>query len=263
MKTYDFEYDGIRLSDFGCIICEFDNDGSDTVSNGSEITLNTFSVLNGKQELASSEYEECIESTIQICKNDCINQAPEMSVDDIRRLTSWLNRKSFHKFKMLDGDYTDLYFEASFNVSRIELGGITYGLELQMITNRPHALQEPISILLSNTEPNKEYTIISESDDEGFIYPYTKIEINEAGDLTIYCEPEKRTTLIKNCQKGEVITLDYPIIQSSLDSHKIATDFNWTFPRITNTFQNSLNKIQMSLPCTITMTYSPIAKISV
>ena len=34
-------------------------------------------------------------------------------------------------------------------------------------------------------------------------------------------------TLIKNCVSGEVITLSYPIISSSVSSHNIADDFNW------------------------------------
>ena len=49
MKSYDFEYDGLCLSDMGYIICQFDAESSQTVSNGSQITFNTTSTLNGSK----------------------------------------------------------------------------------------------------------------------------------------------------------------------------------------------------------------------
>ena len=58
MKSYDFEYDGLTLSDMGYIICKFDSNGLQTVSNGSQITFNTASTLNGqKYELTDVSYE--------------------------------------------------------------------------------------------------------------------------------------------------------------------------------------------------------------
>ena len=54
MKSYDFEYDGLCLSDMGYIICQFDAESSQTVSNGSQITFNTTSTLNG------SKYEQVV-----------------------------------------------------------------------------------------------------------------------------------------------------------------------------------------------------------
>ena len=155
MKSYDFEYDGLCLSDMGYIICQFDAESSQTVSNGSQITFNTTSTLNGsKYEQTSSEYGECLETTIQICKNPCLGDDMEIPFKELRDLMSWLNRKEFHKLKFLDGDYLDLYFEASFNVSRIELNGKVYGLELAVTTNRPFALREPRQIIVKNLIKN-------------------------------------------------------------------------------------------------------------
>ena len=44
MSFTDFEYNGQRLSDFGCMVCEFDTPGLKTVSMGSELTLNTINL---------------------------------------------------------------------------------------------------------------------------------------------------------------------------------------------------------------------------
>lgn len=266
MNVYDFEYDNLRLSDFGYIICSFGSKGLQTVSSGSNLTFNTVSVRNGeKHELTSAEYNECLETTFQICKNTCENRDLEMSFDECRDLISWLNRKGFHKIQFLDynDEYSDVYFEASFNISRIESDGKLCGLELNMITNRPFALHNPISIMFETSEANQERKIINSSDEEGFIYPHMEITVKENGDLSIYNQSEDRNMYIANCEVGERITLDYPIIQTSLSSHKIQNDFNWNFFRLVSTFNYSINQIYISLPCEIKMVYSPIVKVSI
>lgn len=262
MKAFDFEYDGIKLSDFGFVICSFDSKGLQTVSNGSQITFNKISTLSGaKHELTSVVYEDCLETTIQISKNSCSGDIMEISSSEFRELTRWLNRKKFLKFKILDKDYIDLYFEASFNISRIELDGILYGLELEVITNRPFALKEPKIIVIDNTTQDGKHSINDISYEEGYIYPYTEITMVNDGDLNIYNALEDRSTHIANCVSGEVITMDYPVIQSSVSSHDLQNDFNFNFFRIANTFKNSRNDLTISTPCTIKIEYSPIVKV--
>ena len=97
--------------------------------------------------------------------------------------------------------------------------------------------------------------------EEGYIYPYVEITVNEDGNLKIHNSIENRETYIANCKAGEVITMDYPIIKSSLSSHKIQNDFNWNFFRIANTYEKSRNDLTISLPCTIKIKYSPIVKV--
>lgn len=262
LKAYDFEYNGKSLSDFGMTICNFGSKGLETISNGSQIVFNTVSTLHGsRHELTSVGYEDCLETTIQICKNSCVEDVMEISPIEFRELTKWLNRKKFLKFKMLCDGYIDLYFEASFNISRIEIDGKLYGLELNVITNRPFALKEPKIININNTNNNGSHVINDTSYEEGHIYPYTEIIVNANGDLNIHNAIEDRDTHIANCTSGEVIIMDYPIIQSSVSSHNIQNDFNWNFFRIANTNDNIRNDLTISIPCTIKIVYSPIVKI--
>lgn len=264
MKAFDFEFDNISLSEKGFILCNFGSDNKKTKSIGSSITFNTSPTMHGdKYELTSSEYKDCITATFQICKNPCFSDSEEIFLDEVRDVTRWLNRKEFHKFKLLDEDYIDFYFESSFNVSKIEMGGKIYGLELEMITNRPYALHEPISVTIKNIQENGIKKITSMSDEEGFIYPEMEIEINEDGDFELYNDLENRTMRIANCSSGEIIKIQYPIIESSLSTHKIQNDFNWKFFRIANTFEKRTNEITISIPCTIKMKYSPVIKIGV
>lgn len=262
MRIFDFEYDGLCLSDMGYVICKFGVDGMQTVSNGSELDFNMVSTFRGnKWELVNADYKDSLTATLQICKNQCDNDSLEISFKDCRDIMSWLNRKHFHKLKFLSDDYMDLYFEASFNVSRIELDGRLYGLELEIITNRPYAMLEPRQLTIKNLVANGEHFIQDISDEEGYIYPYMEIEINQSGNFSIYNELDGRLMLINNCVAGEVITMDYPTIKTSLNSHSnIQNDFNWNFFRIANTFKSKLNKMTISLPCTIQLSYSPVVK---
>lgn len=262
MKAYDFQYGEHSLHDFNMMICQFDGKGLNTVSNGSKITFNTISSSGGsKHNLVSTEYEECLETTLQICKYSCAGDIQEITSTEFRELTKWLNRKRFLKFKILSEDYIDLYFEASFNVSKIELDGKLYGLELEVMTNRPFALKEPVTLVVRSVTSDDKHTINDISHEEGYIYPYTKIEIAQDGNLNIHNAIENRDTYIANCVAGEVITMDYPVIQSSVSSHNIQNDFNWNFFRVANTYENSRNNLTVSIPCTMTIKYSPIVKV--
>lgn len=263
MKVYDFEYDGLVLSDMGYMLCEFDFNGTKTISNGSQITFNTIKTSHGqKQELVSIEYAECIGTTLQICKNPCAIENTEITIDELRQLTRWLNRKGFFKFKLLAPEYYDFYFEATFNVSKIEIGGRLYGIQLQMVTNRPFAISEPITIKINNSEPYEKHTIHNISDEEGSLDVYAEIKVLQDGDLIIRNGFTDKQTVITNCKKDEIITMNNPVITSSL-SHKLQNDFNWNYIKLFNTFTNRKNDFTISLPCEIKLTYYPIIKVGI
>lgn len=262
MKAYDFEFDNRNLSEFGMIVCNFGDKGLDTVSDGAQITFNTISTLGGlKHELVGTEYEECLGTTFQICKHSCSGGIQEITPVEHRSLTRWLNRKRFLKFKPLSEEYIDLFYEASFNISRIELDGKLFGFELEVVTNRPFALKEPRTIVIKNLVNDGKHSLNDTSHEEGYIYPYTEITVSESGNLNIHNAIENRDTYIANCTAGEVIIMDYPVIQSSISSHHIQNDFNWNFFRVANTYENSRNDLTVSIPCTIKIKYSPIIKV--
>lgn len=265
MKALDFEYDGLNLSDWGYVVCEFDGDGGlEVLSNGSQLTFNTVPMFRGtKFDLTDSIYEECIETTFQICKNNCDGVVEPIHIGEYRDLVTWLNRREFHKFKVLDGEYLDFYYEGSFNVSRIEVGGQIVGLELTLKTNRPFAVHEEVTLHIDIQEPGESYTIIDVSDDEDVIYPYTQIICRQSGTLQIHNEREDRTTVIRNCTVGEVITMRYPIIETSKPAHEIQEDFNFVFFRIGGDFVKKENKVTFSLPCDVEIRWKPVVKVGI
>ena len=262
MRAKDFEFDGRSLSSFGLVIANFGEKGLETID-GTEITFNTVSSLGGsKHHLVSTTYEDCLSVTIQIVKYSCHTDIQEITSVEHREISRWLNRKGFYKLKFFDESYIDLYYMASVkSINRIELDGRLMGLELNIITNSPHALKEPKTVIIKNLANDGKYSINDTSYEEGYIYPYVEIIVNESGDLNIYNALEDRNTYIANCVYGEVITMDYPIIQSSVSSHDIQNDFNWNFFRVANTFDNSRNDLTISIPCTMKIKYSPIVKV--
>ena len=264
MIITDFSYgeDNKKLSDFGFIVCRFGSGGLDTVNNGAVVNFNTVSVQNGAiHYLTSSAYEDCLETTIQVCRNPCVNDDMEIDQTTFRELTRWLCRKKFLKFKPISKEYIDLYHEAIISVSRVELDGKLVGLELEIRTNRPFSIKEKKVIKIENTVQNGKHSINDISHEEGYIYPFTEITVNQDGDLNIYNAIEDRNTYIANCKQGEVITMDYPVIQSSDSSHNIQNDFNWNFFRVANTYENSRNDLTISIPCSIKVEYSPVVKV--
>lgn len=263
MKAKDFEFDGKTLSSFGFIIANFGGSKGLETIDGAEIEFNTTASLGGsKCNLISTTYEDCLEATIQIVKYSCTTGIQEITAPEHREITKWLSRKNFTKLKILEESYIDLYYEAAVtSIGRIELDGRLMGLELNIITNRPFALKEPRTISIKNIELDGKHSINDTSYEEGYIYPYTEITINESGDLNIYNVLEDRNTYIANCIAGEVITMDYPVIHSSVASHNIQNDFNWNFFRVANTFENSRNDLIISIPCSIKIKYSPIVKV--
>lgn len=328
MKATDFEFNNKRLSEFGMVLCQFGGSkGLETITDGAAISFTTVPSAGGlKHNLTSSQYEECLEATLQVCKHSCSGGVQEITPIEHRNFTSWLCRKRFLKLKILDEDNIDLYHEAKIDVSRIEIDGKIYGFELNIQTNRPFALKEAKTISINcekgkevygwkkyKTDPEIEmlgYVTstdessypqgkVDENDniiegahtdgyqyyylgqvykaslndtsyEEGYIYPQMEITIGDIDDkpvnernLTIHNSIENRETYIANCVSGEVITLDYPVIKSSISSHNIQNDFNWTFFRVANTYDNSRNDLIVSLPCSIKIKYSPIVKVGI
>lgn len=270
MYAYNFSYGDIYLSDFGMVICSFDSSsGSTTVSAGSRITFNKTSVNKGrKYSLTGTQYDECIQATFSIAKNPCTSIGDDLmriTNDEYRDLMRWLNRKEFLKFQIFDESEKDrdaCYFNASFNVEKILVGGVLYGLTLTMETDKPFGYGEEQMFIYDISDTNQKYILYDVSDEIGYTYPDVTITCNESGNLTLTNESEDCVVVINGCTKGEVISLngETQIISSSSSNHAIYDDFNFEFLRIGNTFDNRENIITATLPCTLKITYEPIIK---
>lgn len=277
MKAIDFKYDGRKLSDFGFMICSFDGGtGLETVSDAN-LTFNTVTAVGGKRRYITDRvYENCIETTFQICKIPHeYNYNIEVEFEEVRALKRWLERKEFHKVKFIQEPFNefgfDFFFEGAFNVSQIEIAGLIVGLELTPMTNRPFALHDPIRIKLDWTEEEISAfddtgdsiirKMVDISEEIGYCYPKMKVTCLRDGTFQISNNSFGKTTAVKNCKKDEVLTFEYPIIQSSITSHDLANDFNFTFLRLANKYKKQMNELEIELPCEIEFEYCPVVKV--
>ena len=101
MYCTDFEYDGQRLSDYGCAVCHISGTADlNVVSLGSKITFNTINMVHqNKFKLMSTQYNETYTATFEIAKFDCSDRDNYVfSSAEIAKLTRWLNKKTYNKY---------------------------------------------------------------------------------------------------------------------------------------------------------------------
>ena len=267
MYALDFEYDGRYLSDHGFVICTFGSQSDyDTISAGSRITFNRVQMHRGKYYgLAGTAYDEYITATFEIGRNPDKYEDLRMTEEEYRDLMRWLNRHEFLRFKVLgwgDDEPDSCYYDASFNVEKVLVTKVLYGLRLTMETNRPFGYAQERKMKFSVPSANGSFTLRDASDEIGYVYPDMTITCKGTGMLTIHNDMCDEDTVVKNCSNGEVLTIHgrEQIITSSLPSHAIYNDFNFEFPKIGNTYKKRQNKITVSLPCDMEIRYTPIVK---
>lgn len=253
MKATDFEYDGKRLSDFGFIICDFNNKkGAVTTEIGGKIKFNKISYHNGRRHsLASTEYSDCIELTFDICKDpDRFDyESYEITDEEFQDIVRWLNQPYFLRMEFFNEEPFSRheYYNASFNLSKITVGDKLYGINLKMETDSPFAYgdEEIINVTMGEFEEFASLYIseafIVKSD--CFVYPKLIIKCQEDGELGVgnaNCAVDPNDTdayfTIRNCKVGEIITIDCDreTISSSEKTHNMSDDFSFTFfPLIT------------------------------
>lgn len=265
MLAEDFVYDGIQLSSKGYIVCDFDGQSDvNIVDVGSTISFNKIKRDSGRiYTLASATYDECVTCTFDICKDDCKNNGvAEISTDEFRELMRWLNRREFLPFRIVNRNQTVCWYNASFNIDKIIVGGRIYGARLTMETDRPFGYGDTKNLAHSFGNDNTAWTVSNFSNEIGYIYPVVTIHCLADGDLSIHNDIENCTTTIKNCSLGETITLngETQTIISDSTNHKINNDFNWEFFRLGNKINNQQNNITVSKPCKLEIKYAPIIK---
>lgn len=270
MYAIDFEYDGQLLSEYNCIICDFDGaSGAVFASAGSSITFNKVTRNFGRSNsLAGIQYDECITATFDICKdpdNIEYDEDKYFSSVEYRAIMRWLNRGSFNKFYVIyeHEDVDVSFYNASFNVEKIKIGERVCGLRLTMETDRPYAYgeEQKYNFSISGSNLDEGFTVTDISDDIGDTSPIMRITCTESGDLYIENSTMGLTTIILNCSQNEEIIIDGNTMTIKTNANNNIWDrFNYVFPQITNSIDNRDNEFRFSMPCNVVITYTPIIK---
>lgn len=254
-----FSYDGEMSENYGLRICCFDGFESD-VAGGSELDISQVHIV-GTDEfvIVNNSYSNAITYTFQVGKfdNDCNIEAIEP--DEYSQMNRWLNRKEDYKLKFDVNKYENLYWIGRFNCQPIKVDGEVYGIELTFVSKYPYGFQDTIE----QTFNDKNFTIYNNTDEIGTTYMTSTITVLEDGDLVIQNDMDDEITEVKNCIKGEVITIDSQrnIITTTEPTHKLYDDFNWNYPKICSTFDNRYNNFEISLAVEYQISYEPVRKV--
>lgn len=268
MYALDFEYDKQYLSEYNCMICDFNSSsGAVSASAGSTITFNRVSRNYGRIfSLTGTQYDSCIETTFDICKDPEKDDTKFFTEDEYRSLARWLNRHDgFHQFRIfaVDNDVDTCYYNASFNIEKIKVADRVCGLRLNMFTDRPYGYGElqKTTVVTTRTQTLVERKIKDVSDDIGDIIPSLSITCATAGDLKITNLTNGSVFMILGCTTNEVITVDGDTLMlKSSKGRNLWDSFNFQYLKFSNTMDNRINKITVSLPSTIVFSYRPIIK---
>lgn len=271
----DFEFAGKRLSDFGYIVCKFNSSSDATdVEIGCDITFN--SVKNNHSSIrykTSTSYENVYTTYIEIMKNPCRKNQDELyhQNEEISVLTTWLNRRGYHKFKPLSStdDFSSVHYYGSFNVKEKVINDRVVGLCLSFEGNAPYGFGNSIK---NEFDENETFFIHGEGDEYTLIYPVVTVSPKiDCVDIPI--EIENRTTgtkvILENLKANETIRLhgEHKIIVSDNEEHSSSStfydDFNyeWLDIKIEDGFYE--NEYYVNVPCYISIEYEPIRKVGV
>lgn len=281
----DFEYDGKRLSDYGCIICHIESD-FDEYEDSSSTDLTFTDVKNSRSSIhmvTSSQYESVYSATFDIMKNPCVSGYSEgynedaidgnynnsfFSMQELEVLYTWLHRRKYCKFKLYSEDADDnVFYYGSFNIQKIRYGNHIIGLTLKFTANAPYGFGDKIEHKLMMYNPKSTSIIVGTSGEYGMIIPDVSIKCFIAGNITIKNKTTGTSITINNCVKDEIIFIsgEYKIITTNNEDHEqtIADDYNYEYLDLIFDEYTMENVYSSTLPCELTIQYNPIRKVGV
>lgn len=271
MYAQDFEYDGMRLSDFGLMICTFNSSGVSTVSSGADISFN-IAKSNGSNKFSfyGSKYDSYYTMTFEICKSDLYGTKNYIEPNVESSLQRWLCRKDgYHKLSFVKEGYEDIYWNATFSAKQISLNDKIIGMELTIYTDAPFAYLSEQTISYTMTAGSS-VSLFDMSDEVGSIYPQVEIicggTADRNGNVKLQNSMDRKILNLSGLSAGETILLngEKHTIKSSFQRDNLASSFNFYYPKIINTINNRENVYALSddsIPITIKFTYSPIIKV--
>ena len=292
MYLVDFVYDGLKLSDFGCMVGSAVTSNNDSVEMGSVVKLET-AINHGSyiSEIVNADYPDVYSVTFDIFKKPCGGGYKDVFEDkEVTWFMRWLNRKDYKKFVPIYDNPKDFYrvfFMGSFTECKaINIHGQVYGFAVTFTSNSPFAYLdykpntfnvintgEQFVIINSATKLQETLTggtfsLYDESEELGAVYPKSfVIKLSAAGDLILKNSMDKaeRYTEVRNCVADETLTFDciHKVITSDKEHVKLYNDFNYVFPRLMNEFYDGMNKFSMTINGEVTVDYNPIRKVGV
>ena len=261
----DFIFDGKYGSDFNLHICNITSNSSSDSSTVSKTDFSTFQPSNSyKNYFTGSIQSDVLTANFQVCRmENC--QMEEFDDDLLESVSRWFCREDgYHRFAFINSLDDTVEYNAKIDLNKIKLGTKVIGLEFTVTTDSQIGYtQKKISKTLTADE---EFIIIDSSSKTGSSPIDVTIKCKQAGDLALSYsfDSKTRTTRIKNCSVGEMITItNMQTVISSISSHNVMDDFNYSFPKIYTSVKDMVNTFSVNIPCEIEIKYELRRKVGI
>ena len=164
MYGQDFVFNGRSLSEFGMMMCVFDNAEDDKLSLGRELISTELTSYRDYIHILGSKHTETLSFQVSIIKSICENKTQnEMAISrsELRNITNWLTgNTSASTFHLIDEDKLfDEYIEYDCVCTDIEpfvVGGTIYGMTVTFTCNAPYGYSE--RTIYKNAGDNASYS---------------------------------------------------------------------------------------------------------
>lgn len=259
MDTTNFIFNGQALSDYGFIICSFENDGTVTPGSISYTTTNTPN--NDRKYFSSSKYEDTIVFEFSIAKFDCHSRKSD-PVDRYEEsaIHKWLVREDgFHPLHFCQEGFENIYYNAYINITPVIIAGRTYGYHVTATIDNAYAYDYK-NVYEFDIAANAEYILITSSDKAGYIYPKIEITPLESGNLALDIKEDTNQTytVFSSVVANDTIKLNCEL---GIIENYNTDNFNWIFPRLIQDYDDTYNTVTTTLPCHIKLEYIPRRKV--
>lgn len=245
INAKDFTFCDKKLSDFGFMIADFDNSLDDSASCGNVELITTRPPMSANNIVHGISYGDPIKLDFQIVKFDfanCICSETPVTNEEQENLMRWLIKRNYNYIYFDDNIH--LCFNVHMNVTPKKVGGVIRGFQITATNDSVYSYSEEKDEFLVVGDN----AFIDNSSVIGYTYPVFRITTGTKGDVIIKHQEDDRTMTIKNCLSGEILTIDceHGIIQSSVASHDLSSDFNFVFLRFFNTEDTRDNTISVT-----------------
>ena len=232
MYATDFLFDTNRLSDFGCVVCSFDGEGSPAT--GGEIEFNVVkSPSKDRHNFYGAQFNSVLVWNFSICKNPCFEDDLYFNQYEESRLAEWLLRTDGYKWLQFDQEgYEDICYNVYVNMIPHQMGGKTVGFDLTVTSDCGYGYsQEQRKRFTINKD--KPFNIYIDNDMNMVSYPHLSI----VGSGDFYISNNKDTMQnISNDGASEFTNVAKTITMDSENEIVLGvakpSDFNWYFMRL-------------------------------
>ena len=205
----DFEYNKKRLSDFGLIMANPDNE--DTTGLSRDIIKGNVTIYRNEANHYGTIYNSVIVLNFFIVKDNCHTEDHEITPLELRHLQSWLTSSKLPQDLYVVGDTGERieYFGIFTDITPYVCNGLN-GLKLVFTCNSPFAYKTyNLKLKLSDITEGIQKTIFCDCDEIGqIIYPTITFIPNGTDDLTMISKTENKIMTLKFSKQYEKIIID-------------------------------------------------------